>query len=97
MEKIVEGQFTLQDFLEQIEMVQGMGSLGKIASMIPGFGMMKLPDNLMESQEEKMKHYKHMLQSMTSDEKKDPAIISASRIKRIAKGSGRSESISTTR
>jgi signal recognition particle subunit SRP54 len=91
IDKIVEGRFTLQDFLEQIETVQGMGSLGKIASMIPGFGMMKLPDNLMESQEEKMKHYKHILQSMTKDEKNDPGIISASRIKRIAKGSGRAE------
>lgn len=92
VEKIVEGKFTLQDFYEQIESISKMGSLGKIASMIPGFGMMKLPENLMEMQEEKMKHYKHILQSMTQEEKDNPSIITGSRIVRIAKGSGRKES-----
>jgi|GEM_PF-227947 len=90
VEKIVEGKFTLQDFMEQIEAMQKMGPLGKIAQMIPGLGM-KLPEDLMEKQEEKMKHYKHIIQSMTKEERENPEIINASRIKRIAKGSGRPE------
>jgi signal recognition particle subunit SRP54 len=91
VEKIVEGKFSLQDFMEQIEAVGKMGSLGKIAQMIPGLGAMKLPDNLMETQEEKMKHYKFIIQSMTKQEKEYPDTINVSRIKRIAKGSGRPE------
>jgi signal recognition particle subunit SRP54 len=90
VEKIVEGKFTLQDFMEQIEAMQKMGPLGKIAQMIPGLGM-KLPEDLMEKQEEKMKHYKYIIQSMTKEERENPDIINASRIKRIAKGSGRPE------
>jgi signal recognition particle subunit SRP54 len=92
VEKLVEGKFTLQDFYEQIEAMGKMGSLEKIAQMIPGFGMMKLPENLMEIQEEKMKSYKYIIQSMIKQEKENPEIINASRIKRIAKGSGRPES-----
>jgi len=91
VEKIVEGKFTLQDFLEQIESMGKMGGMSSIAKMIPGFGMMKLPDNIMEVQEERMKHYKHIMQSMTKKEKENPDTIDASRIKRIAKGSGRPE------
>jgi len=92
VEKIVEGNFTLQDYYEQIETMQKMGPLKQIASMIPGMGMMKLPEGMMESQEEKMKHFKYIMQSMTKKEKENPEIISASRVKRIAKGSGRPES-----
>lgn len=92
VEKLVEGKFTLQDFYEQIESMEKMGPLKQIASMIPGMGMMKLPEGAMEMQEEKMKHFKHIMQSMTKQEKENPDIISTSRIKRIAKGSGRPES-----
>jgi len=92
VEKLVEGKFTLQDFYEQIEGMQKMGPLGQLTQMIPGFGMMKLPENMMEAQEEKMKHFKFIMQSMTKKEKENPDCIDASRIKRIAKGSGRSES-----
>jgi signal recognition particle subunit SRP54 len=91
VEKIIEGKFTLQDFMEQIEGMSKMGSLSSIAKMIPGFGMMKLPENIMEMQEEKMKHFKFIIQSMTKKEKENPDSIDSSRIKRIAKGSGRPE------
>ncbi|MEM5766611.1 MAG: signal recognition particle receptor subunit alpha [Candidatus Aenigmatarchaeota archaeon] len=91
VEKIVEGSFTLQDFMEQIEAMSKMGPLGKIASMIPGLGM-KVPEDVLEKQEEKMRRYKHIIQSMTKEERENPEIINVSRIKRIAKGSGRPES-----
>jgi len=91
VEKIVEGKFTLQDFMEQIEGLQKMGPMSKILQMVPGMGMMKIPDEKLSTQEEKMKHYKHIIQSMTKDEKENPDIITQSRIKRIAKGSARTE------
>jgi signal recognition particle subunit SRP54 len=92
VEKIVEGRFTLQDFYEQIKAMQNMGPLSKVMSMIPGMGMMKLPENLIEKQEEKMKSYRFIIDSMTPKEREDPSIINSSRITRIAKGSGRPES-----
>jgi len=92
IEKIIEGKFSLQDFYDQIQTVQKMGSMKKIASMIPGFGMMKLPEGLMEKQEEKLKNYQYIMQSMRKEEKENPDMISVSRVKRIAQGSGRPES-----
>lgn len=91
VEKIMEGKFTLQDFMEQIEAMQKMGPLGKIVQMIPGLGL-KIPEEVMERQEEKIKSYKYIIQSMTKEERENPEIINASRIRRIAKGSGRPES-----
>ena len=90
-EKFVEGKFTLQDFLEQIESMQKLGPLQQIAGMIPGFGGMKVPEGTIEKQEQKMKNFKHIIQSMTKDERQFPDLINQNRIKRIAKGSGRSE------
>lgn len=90
-EKIIEGRFTLQDFLEQIESMQKMGPMSKVLSMIPGMNM-QLPEGIAEMQEEKMKHYKYIMQSMTRQEKENPEMVSTSRIRRISKGSGRPES-----
>ncbi len=92
IEKIVEGKFTLTDFYEQIEAMQKMGPMSKVLSMVPGAGMMKLPKGVIEKQEQKMKNYKHIINSMTKEERENPEMINASRIKRVAKGSGRPES-----
>jgi len=67
------------------------GPLSKIAEMIPGMSAMKLPEDMMNVQEEKMKKWKHMIDSMNADEKNDPETIKQNRIVRIAKGSGTSE------
>jgi signal recognition particle subunit SRP54 len=91
VEKIVEGEFTLEDFYEQIKALQKMGPLKQLANLIPGFGMMKIPEELLEIQEEKMKVFRYIIDSMTKEERRNPEIINANRIKRIAKGSGRSE------
>ncbi|MGC8993487.1 MAG: signal recognition particle receptor subunit alpha [Candidatus Aenigmatarchaeota archaeon] len=88
VEKIVEGDFTLEDFLEQIEAMKNIGPLSQIVSMIPGLG---LPKDLLKNQEEMMKKWKYIYQSMTPKERKNPEIIDESRIKRIAKGSGTKE------
>lgn len=91
-EKLIEGKFTLQDFYEQIEAMGKMGPLSSVIGMVPGMRMMKLPKGALEKQEQKMKAYKHIINSMTPAEREDPSLINANRIKRVAKGSGRSES-----
>lgn len=90
-EKMLEGKFTLQDFMEQIESIGKMGSLGQIMKMIPGVGG-SVPDELLETQEGKLKKYKFIIQSLTKEERENPDIINASRIKRCAKGAGVAES-----
>jgi signal recognition particle subunit SRP54 len=85
-----EGTFTLDDFAEQLESMQGVGSLSKIKEMIPGFGKAKIEDEQLESQESKMKHWKHAISSMTPEERKNPELLEkeTSRLQRIARGSG---------
>ena len=91
VEKIAEGKFTLQDFMEQIDAMGKMGPLSQLAGMIPGMGMMKLPEGMLEKQEQKLKTFKVIIQSMTKDERQYPDLINSKRIARIAKGSGRTE------
>ncbi|MCD6403488.1 MAG: signal recognition particle protein [Candidatus Aenigmarchaeota archaeon] len=91
VKKIVEGSFTLADFYKQIEAMQKMGPLDQLAQMIPGLGY-TLPQDILQIQEEKMKKWKAIIQSMTPEERENPSIINKSRIERIAKGSGTKES-----
>ncbi len=91
VEKIIEGRFTLKDFYDQIAGVQKMGSFSSIIEMIPGFKP-NIPEELMTVQEEKLKKYKYIIDSMTPEERLNADTIHASRIKRIARGSGTSES-----
>lgn len=90
VEKIVEGKFTLSDFMEQIEAMEKMGPMSQVMNMIPGLGG-RIKEDVLKQQEGKMKRYKHIIQSMTKDERNYPDLINASRVKRIAKGSGRTE------
>jgi signal recognition particle subunit SRP54 len=85
--KILSGKFTLQEFYDQISGVQKMGSLDSIMGMIPGMKY-SIPDELLVVQEEKLKKFKYIMDSMTKEEKENADIIHSSRIKRIAKGSG---------
>jgi signal recognition particle subunit SRP54 len=77
--------------MKQMEALQKMGPLKQVMSMIPGMGMAKLPEELLNVQEGKMKSWRHIIQSMTKQERDNPDLIDGSRIKRIAKGSGKSE------
>jgi signal recognition particle subunit SRP54 len=90
--KLQEGKFTLDDFSAQLDSMGQLGSMDKIMSMIPGLGKVKdkLPENMMETQEAKVKHWKAAISSMTKAEKENPEILEkqTSRIARIAKGSG---------
>ena len=90
MKSILAGKLTLRDVYQQLEMMGKMGPLKKIMQMIPGVGM-TLPDEQMRVGEEKLKRFKVIMQSMTPQELEDPKVINASRVKRVARGSGTSE------
>ena len=88
--RIMSGKFTLHDMYDQMDMLKGMGSLRKVAEMLPGGfpGKRKIKDEDMDSTENKLQKFKVIMDSMTEEEMNDPNIIRASRIKRIARGAG---------
>ncbi|RMF54836.1 signal recognition particle protein [Candidatus Woesearchaeota archaeon] len=86
--KFLKGDFNLIDLYEQMETMRKMGPLGKIMEMIPGFGQLKMPKDLLQVQEKKLVKWRYIMDSMTKEELEEPEIISLSRIERIAKGSG---------
>lgn len=90
-EKMLKGEFTLEDFYDQIDSITNMGSLDQILDMVPGMPKKNLPDNFLQVQEEKLERFKYILDSMTPEEKRNPKTIGPSRINRISKGSGTSE------
>lgn len=85
--KMMEGTFTLDDMLQQVEQVQKLGSLGGIMKMIPGLNQFasQMDD---EKTTRQMNRSKAIIRSMTKEERQDPGILRASRKKRIAAGSG---------
>ncbi len=91
-----EGKFTLRDLQSQLESIESLGSMDKILSFIPGLGSAKekIPQEQLELQQEKAKHWKHAINSMRQEEIENPEILEkqTSRIQRIAKGSGTSTS-----
>ncbi len=86
-EKMRKGQFTLEDFLQQLRQMKSMGPLDKIVGMLPGGAdMLKGAD--MSKSEREFKRFEAMICGMTEKERRHPQILNASRRKRIAKGSG---------
>ena len=85
--KVQTGEdFTLEDFLEQMQSIKKMGSLGKILGMLPGMGEMK--DQLDQVDDRELDRVAAIIQSMTPAERQDPKILNGSRRARIARGSG---------
>jgi signal recognition particle subunit SRP54 len=84
-EKLRKGQFTLEDFLDQMQQVRKMGPLQNLVGMIPG-----LPKEARQAQldESQLGRIEAIIRSMTPEERRNPAIISGSRRLRIARGSG---------
>jgi signal recognition particle subunit SRP54 len=81
------GEFTLDDFLEQMQQVRKLGSMSKIMGMLPGMGQFR--DQLENFDEREIDRIQAVIQSMTPAERANPKIIDGSRRLRIAKGSGR--------
>ena len=85
--RLLDGEFTLDDFLEQLQSLKKMGPLGGILGMMPG-----MPKELKNAKvgDDDLKPIEAIIRSMTRDERRRPEIINGSRRQRIASGSGRS-------
>jgi signal recognition particle subunit SRP54 len=90
MRAFLSGRFTLTDMYEQFESMKSMGPLRHILKMIPGMSY-NIPEEMMEMAEDTLKKWRVIIQSMTPEEKEKPKILSASRIRRVARGSGTKE------
>lgn len=88
-DKMKASSFDFNDFLEQIDQVQNMGSMEDIMKMIPGMANNPALKNA-EINPKDMDHTKAIVYSMTPQEREDPDILKPSRRRRIAAGSGRS-------
>lgn len=90
-EKFVKGEdFTLEDFLEQLQGISKMGNMSKILSMMPGAAANKQIQKQLEAIDDtEITKSTSIVQSMTPAERQDPKILNGSRRARIAKGAGR--------
>ena len=86
--RFLKGEFSLIDLYEQMEAMSKMGPLSQIVEMIPGFSQLKLPKEMLQVQEDKLKKWRFAMNSFSKAELEDPEIVDSSRIERIAKGSG---------
>lgn len=88
---ILKGKFTLKDLYMQLEALKKMGPFKKIMQMLPLGGLgVDINDSMSQITEDKLKCFKVMMDSMTEEELTEPKIISGSRLRRIAHGSGTS-------
>jgi signal recognition particle subunit SRP54 len=85
-QKFLSEQFTLEDFLEQLQQVKKMGSLQSMLGMLPGAGKMK--EQIENIDESELTRTEAIIRSMTPAERRQPRLLNASRRKRIAMGSG---------
>ena len=86
----LSGKFTLTDMYEQFESMKKMGPLKGLLKMIPGMSY-NIPDEQMNMAEDALKRWRVIIQSMTPKEREKPKILSSSRIRRVARGSGTTE------
>ncbi len=92
-EDVLEGDFTLYDMQKQMEAMDNMGRIDEVLKRIPGMGssiLNQIDDDMLSMQEERMRQYSIIMDSMTQDEMEDPYIIKDARLERIAMGSGTS-------
>ena len=85
--KLRKEDFTLDDFLDQLQQVKKLGPLEQVLSMLPGMGNLKQLKDV-KIDEKELSRVEAIIKSMTKKERRDPAIINGSRRKRIATGSG---------
>jgi len=87
-EKMMSGEFSLEDFLSQLKQIKKMGSMSQILEMMPGsIGQVAKNVNPKDA-ENQMKQTEAIINSMTKQERRNPDLLNASRRRRIAKGSG---------
>ncbi|MDR7470886.1 MAG: signal recognition particle protein [Armatimonadota bacterium] len=83
--KLRRGEWTLSDFLEQLRQLRTMGPVDQLLELIPGLGRLRAQAAVDERQ---LARVEAMINSMTPEERRNPAVINASRRRRIARGSG---------
>src|SRR5512136_220708 len=81
--KMMSGKFSLRDMYKQMEMLDGVGPLQKVAQMIPGFSG-KVSEKDMEASQDRLRKWKVIMDSMTEEELDEPKTIKSSRVIRIA-------------
>ena len=85
--KMLSNEFTLEDFLSQMQQIKKMGGMGSILSMMPGVGS-QLAGVDMDEGERSMHRVESIILSMTKEERANPGLMNPSRKQRIAKGAG---------
>ena len=85
-QRLRKSQFTFDDFLDQMQQVKNMGPLQNLLGMIPGLPMGKLKD--LQVDEKALGRIEAIIQSMTAEERRNPDLITGTRRRRIAEGSG---------
>ena len=87
LKRISSGKMNMEDFFYQLEEVTKVGSLQNLMETMPGLSGMVKEDQL-EQMEARVDKWRYIIQSMNTNEKANPDLLNASRIKRIARGSG---------
>jgi signal recognition particle subunit SRP54 len=85
---MMKGQFTLDDFAKQMEMMSKLGSMGSLMKYMPGMGNLQISAQQLEQGEKELKLFKAIMKSMTKKERVEPKILNNSRKDRIARGAG---------
>ena len=88
MKRLENKQFSINDFMKQMEQISKLGSMGSILKMIPGMGGMLRQAGDLSPAEDEMKKMKIIISSMTNKEKDNHKLLNPSRVERIAKGCG---------
>ncbi len=86
-ERLMKGEFTLEDFMKQMQQVRKLGPIGQLLEMIPGMNKMTKGVDLSNAEKD-LKRIEAIIQSMTPKERNNPKILKASRKRRVAAGSG---------
>jgi len=88
--RILSGKFTLTDMYEQFEAMKSMGPFKRLLKMLPGMSY-NIPDEMVDVAQSRLERWRVIIQSMTPKERENPKILSSSRIRRVARGSGTSD------
>lgn len=90
-DRMMKNEFTLDDFLDQMQKIKRLGSMGRVMDMIPGLGRLRSQFDFNDQEaQDRMKRVEAIIQSMTAYERRRPDVLNASRRRRIAAGSGTS-------
>lgn len=88
MNSLARGQFTLNDFAKQMDMMNSLGSLTQVMKYMPGMGAAKIKSEDLERGAQEIKRFRVIIDSMTPKERLNPHILNGQRKARIAKGAG---------